>query len=63
MCHFTDEFQTKKLVPDHRIVGGEDVDISTCGWQISLQRSGRHFCGGSIISNNWILTASHCVEK
>lgn len=47
---------------DDRIVGGEDVDISTCGWQISFQSENLHFCGGSIIAPKWILTAAHCVE-
>uniref|UniRef100_A0A6M2E3L2 Putative trypsin-like serine protease n=1 Tax=Xenopsylla cheopis TaxID=163159 RepID=A0A6M2E3L2_XENCH len=48
---------------DHRIVGGEDVDISTCGWQVSFQENDMHFCGGSIIDKEWILTAAHCVQR
>ena len=49
-----------------RIVGGSNADISDYPWQVSLQlRSGGswyHICGGSIIDNKWVVTASHCVD-
>ncbi|CAC5367331.1 Trypsin beta,Trypsin delta/gamma-like protein CG30031,Trypsin alpha,Chymotrypsin-like serine proteinase [Mytilus coruscus] len=49
-----------------KIVGGSNADITTYPWQVSLQmRSGSgwyHICGGSIIDNNWIVTAAHCVD-
>ncbi|XP_026480934.1 trypsin-7-like [Ctenocephalides felis] len=48
---------------DNRIVGRRGSEISTCGWQVSVQSFRRHFCGGSIIAKDWILTASHCVEE
>lgn len=45
---------------DGRIVGGFEIDIKDVPWQVSLQTSGFHICGGSIISPKWILTAAHC---
>ena len=47
---------------EHEIVGGAATTIAQRPWQISLQEGGSHFCGGSIISPTWILTAAHCVE-
>ncbi|XP_017077077.2 trypsin alpha-3 [Drosophila eugracilis] len=44
-----------------RIVGGTVTSIEDRPWQVSLQRSGAHFCGGSIITNNIIVTAAHCL--
>jgi secreted trypsin-like serine protease len=45
------------------IVGGTATTIGANPWQVSLQSSsGFHFCGGSIINANWILTAQHCVN-
>ncbi|XP_043655757.1 chymotrypsin-1 [Drosophila teissieri] len=50
----------------NRINGGQRVN-ETVPFQVSLQmqRRGRwqHFCGGSIVSGQHVLTAAHCMEK
>lgn len=49
----------------NRIFGGEMVNQNEFPFIASLRyiRSAKHFCGGSIITENWILTAAHCIEK
>ncbi|XP_076679470.1 trypsin-1-like [Andrena cerasifolii] len=51
---------------DSRIVGGSEAKPGQFPWQVSLQwgwLSGMsHFCGGSILNSQWVVTAGHCVN-
>lgn len=46
-----------------RIVGGRDAQRGQFPHQVSLRNANGHFCGGSILNNNWILTAAHCLQE
>ena len=44
-----------------RIVGGEAVPAHSWTWTVSLFQNGVFWCGGSILSSSWIVTAAHCL--
>merc|ERR1711970_1641288 len=50
--------------PSSRIINGEPVpDTSIAPWTVSLQKSGSHFCGGSLIASGYVMSACHCKQS
>ncbi|CAF4947013.1 unnamed protein product [Pieris macdunnoughi] len=49
---------------DTRIVGGQDAPEDFAIYQVSIRKHNKnqewHSCGGSIIHEEWVLTAGHC---
>ncbi|XP_012786862.2 serine protease 52-like [Ochotona princeps] len=45
------------------IIGGEPASITEFPWHVGILSEGQYLCGGTILSEWWILTASHCFIK
>jgi hypothetical protein len=55
-------FFTGIKTPEVKITGGTSADISDFPWQVYFE-SGIYTCGGSIISESWVVTAAHCTKN
>ncbi|XP_043926765.1 acrosin-like [Protopterus annectens] len=57
------------MIPGERVVGGRCANPGAWPWQVSLQRhyelgnTREHICGGSLINNQWVVSAAHCFHK
>lgn len=45
-----------------KIVGGQKATPGEWPWQVMLLKGSFPFCGGSIVSNQYVITAAHCVR-
>ena len=45
-----------------KIINGDKASAEW-PWMVSLQRENRHFCAGSLISDEFVLTAAHCIPR
>ncbi|XP_010004189.1 PREDICTED: trypsin I-P38-like [Chaetura pelagica] len=47
---------------DDKIVGGYTCAANSVPYQVSLN-AGYHFCGGSLINSQWVVSAAHCYKS
>ncbi|XP_020482037.1 prothrombin [Labrus bergylta] len=59
----TKEDELLESYRDKRIVGGDDAEVGSAPWQVMLYKRQPQelLCGASLISDQWIITAAHCI--
>eukprot|EP00057_Strongylocentrotus_purpuratus_P018608 XP_011673082.1 PREDICTED: prostasin-like [Strongylocentrotus purpuratus] len=45
------------------IVGGHTAKPHSWPWMTEVMDRSRHYCGATLIDNQWLVSAAHCYEK
>lgn len=65
ICAVLTSANSERSIIESRIVGGQLAEAGQFPYQVSLRTrfSRKHYCGASIISARFLLTAAHCTER
>lgn len=51
------------ILKESRVVGGTPSQPAAWPWLVSIYKNGIFHCGGVLINELWVVTASHCVDR
>ncbi|CAG9768789.1 unnamed protein product [Ceutorhynchus assimilis] len=61
--HVSEDENVDFILKDSRVVGGKPSQPASWPWLVSIYKNGIFHCGGVLINELWIVTASHCADR